>query len=53
MKGSLHLANFVITYLEQVLVQVSVQDLARKILQNDIQENVDIIYFDWCWITIT
>lgn len=48
-KGSLQLANFVITNLEQVLVQ----NVAHEILQNIIQENIYIIYFDSCWIAIT
>ena len=40
-KGSLHLANFAIINIEQVLVQVLVQGLGTHLLQNVIQENIE------------
>ena len=51
-KGSLHLVNFEIRNLEQLFVQVLVHNLVRKVFDDIIQENIDIIYFDWCLIRI-
>ena len=51
--GLLHLANFVIADLGQILLQVLVKVLQSYLLQNIIQENIEINYFDWCMVTIT